>query len=129
MNAPPRTGRLLAAQARTSRFTLRACMAAQAEVRSTTEGAAYLYALVHQGDPSALPILAVQRYGTTAACHQAAHHKAAALKAGDAVVLYGGSLVLDRWLGQPVLLLCGEAEVQPANTRALHEAATTEAAA
>lgn len=107
-----------------SHLTVRGHMAVPAEVRATSEGTAYLYALVRQSDRGALPILAAQRYGSTPGCHQAAHHKAALLKSGEPVVLYGGSLVVDRWLGQPVLLLSGETDVQPAEVRAPHEAAT-----
>lgn len=120
MNAPsPRITTPVGA----SHLTVRGHMAVRAEVRTTVDGVAYLYALVRQSDRSALPILAAQRYGSTPGCHQAAHHKAAALHAGEPVVLYGGSLVVDRWLGEPVLLLSGDTEVQPTSTRALHEAA------
>lgn len=99
---------------------VRGAMARHAEVRSTPDGQAILYALVEQPHEG-LPILAKQRYGAEPSSHIAAHANARALRAGTAVVLYGDELHLGQHQGQRVLELRGQTRVQLFASQAPHE--------
>lgn len=78
---------------------------AHAETRRFTNGMTVVVVLVSPDQAGALPVLAEQAYGDTAAASYAAGNAARHLSKGTRVVLHGEGLGFDRHAGQPVVRL------------------------